>query len=152
MVFDLANGRHWRPAEGGLPFGMSNPGEPPGEATAIDEAYPDLMRRRLADLVPVTAGPGLRKVRAATIDYTPDHLPISGPALTPEGPLPSVTIVSAGGHGMMWGPAAARAAADVAPNGTSEVADVSPLGLDRLDDTGHSKLKADPIALPFPQA
>ena len=61
MVFDLANGRHWRPAEGGLPFGMSNPGEPPGEATAIDEADPDLMRRRLADLVPVTAGPGLRK-------------------------------------------------------------------------------------------
>ena len=53
---------------------------------------------------------------------------------------------------MMWGPAVARAAADVALNGSSEVADVSPLGLDRLDDTGHSKLKADPIALPFPQA
>ena len=152
MVFDLANGLYWRPEEGGLLFGMSNPGEQPGEATAIDEAYLDLMRRRLAGLVPVTAGLGLRKVWAATIDYTPDHLPIIGPALTPEGPLPGVTIVSAGGHGMMWGPATARAAADVALNGTSEVADVSQLGLDRFDDTGHSKLAADPIALPFPQA
>jgi len=152
MVFDLANGLYWRPEEGGLLFGMSNPGEQPGEATAIDEAYLELMRRRLADLVPVTAGLGLRKVWAATIDYTPDHLPIIGPALTPEGPLPGVTVVSAGGHGMMWGPAVARAAADVALNGTSEVADVSQLGLDRFDDTGHSKLAADPVALPFPQA
>jgi sarcosine oxidase subunit beta len=152
MVFDLANGLYWRPEEGGLLFGMSNPGEQPGEATAIDEAYLDLMRRRLADLVPVTAGLGLCKVWAATIDYTPDHLPIIGPALTPEGPLPGVTIVSAGGHGMMWGPAVARAAVDVALNGNSDVADVSQLGLDRFDDTGHSKLAADPIALPFPQA
>jgi len=152
MVFDLANGLYWRPEEGGLLFGMSNPGEQPGEATAIDEAYLDLMRRRLADLVPVTAGLGLCKVWAATIDYTPDHLPIIGPALTPEGPLPGVTVVSAGGHGMMWGPAVAKAAADVALNGTSEVADVSQLGLDRFDDTGHSKLAADPVALPFPQA
>jgi sarcosine oxidase subunit beta len=152
MVFDLANGLYWRAEEGGLLFGMNNPRERPGEATTIDEAYLDRMRRRLADLVPVTAGLGLRKVWAATIDYTPDHLPIIGPALTPEGPLPSVTIASAGGHGMMWGPAVARAAADVALNGTSEVADVSQLGLDRFDDTGHSKLAADPIALPFPRA
>jgi len=151
MVFDLTNGLYWRAEEGGLLFGMSNPRERPGEATTIDEAYLDRMRRRLADLVPVTAGLGLRKVWAATIDYTPDHLPIIGPALTPEGPLPSVTIASAGGHGMMWGPAVARAAADVALNGTSEVADVSQLGLDRFDDTGHSKLAADPIALPFPE-
>ena len=150
MVFDLANGLYWRPEEGGLLFGMSNPGEQPGEATTIDQAYLDLMRRRLADLVPVTAGLGLRKVWAATIDYTPDHLPIIGPALTPEGPLPNVTVVSAGGHGMMWGPAVARAAADVALNGTSEITDVSQLGLDRFDDTGRSKLAADPIALPFP--
>ena len=44
----------------------------------------------------------------------------------------------------------ARAAADVALNGTSEITDVSQLGLDRFDDTGRSKLAADPVALPFP--
>ena len=45
----------------------------------------------------------------------------------------------------------ARAAADVALTGASDVLDTSPLGLDRFDEAGHSRLAADPIALPFPQ-
>src|SRR5580658_6065798 len=55
MVFDLAAGLYWRPEEGGLLFGMSNPDETPGEARAVDEPYLALMRQRLAELVPVTA-------------------------------------------------------------------------------------------------
>jgi sarcosine oxidase subunit beta len=102
-------------------------------------------------LVPVTAGLGLRRTWAATIDYTPDHLPIIGPALGPEGPLAGVTVASAGGHGMMWGPAVARVAADLVLTGTSEVVDAAPLGLDRFDEAGRSRLAADPIALPFPE-
>ena len=78
MVFDLAAGLYWRPEEGGLLFGMSNPDEPPGENREVDEEYLAKMRARLAALVPVTAGLGLRRVWAATIDYTPDHLPIIG--------------------------------------------------------------------------
>jgi hypothetical protein len=46
----------------------------------------------------------------------------------------------------------ARAAADVALTGTSDVVDVADLGLDRFDETGASKLGTDPIALPFPEA
>jgi len=145
MVFDLAAGLYWRPEEGGLLFGMSNPDEPPGENREVDEEYLAKMRARLAALVPVTAGLGLRRLWAATIDYTPDHLPIIGRAQ--EG----VTVASAGGAGMMWGPAVARATADVALTGSSEVLDVSPLGLDRFDEAGHSRLATDPIALPFPE-
>ena len=81
MVFDLAAGLYWRPEEGGLLFGMSDPDEPPGTARCVDEEYLASMRKRLARLVPVTAGLGLRRVWAATIDYTPDHLPIVGPAI-----------------------------------------------------------------------
>ncbi len=147
MVFDLAAGLYWRPEEGGLLFGMSNPDEPPGENREVDEDYLARMRGRLASLVPVTAGLGLRRVWAATIDYTPDHLPIIGPAPGLDG----VTVASAGGAGMMWGPGVARAAADVALTGASEVVDVSPLGLDRFDEAGRSRLAADPIALPFPE-
>src|SRR5579862_8424822 len=147
MVFDLAAGLYWRPEEGGLLFGMSNPDEPPGENREIDEDYLAKMRARLATLVPVTAGLGLRRVWAATIDYTTDHLPIIGPAPGRDG----VTVASAGGAGMMWGPGVARAAADVALTGTSGVVDVSVLGLDRFDEAGHSRLAADPIALPFPE-
>jgi sarcosine oxidase subunit beta len=151
MVFDVSAGLYWRPEEGGLLFGMSNPDEPPGENRDIDMGYLARMRDRLAALVPVTAGLGLRRLWAATIDFTPDHLPIIGPALGPDGPLPGVTVACAGGAGMMWGPAVSRAAADVALTGTTDVVDVAALGLDRFDDAGHSKLAADPIALPFPQ-
>jgi glycine/D-amino acid oxidase-like deaminating enzyme len=147
MVFDLAAGLYWRPEEGGLLFGMSNPDEPPGENREVDEGYLAKMRARLAALVPVTASIGLRRVWAATIDYTPDHLPIIGRAPG----LDRVTVASAGGAGMMWGPGVARAAADVALTGSSEVLDVSPLGLHRFDEAGHSRLATDPIALPFPE-
>ena len=147
MVFDLANGRHWRPAEGGLPFGMSNPGEPPGENRSVDEEYLARMRARLGALVPVTNGLGLRRIWAATIDYTPDHLPIIGRAPG----LDHITVACAGGAGMMWGPGVARAAADVALSGATDVLDVSSLGLDRFDEAGRSRLASDPIALPFPE-
>jgi sarcosine oxidase subunit beta len=151
MVFDLSAGLYWRPEEGGLLFGMSNPDEPPGQNRSVDPDYLALMRERLARLVPVTAGLGLRRIWAATIDFTPDHLPIIGPALGLDGPLPGVTVACAAGAGMMWGPAVSRAAADVALTGSTDVVDISALGLDRFDEAGRSKLAADPVALPFPQ-
>lgn len=152
MLFDLATGLYWRPEDGGLLFGMSNPDEPPGEARGVDEVMLERFRQRLSQLVPVTAELGLRRVWAATIEYTPDHLPIIGPALVRGEPLSGVTVASAGGHGMMYGPAVARAAADVALTGTSAVLDIADLGLDRFDARGRSRLAADPVALPFPEA
>ena len=147
MVFDLAAGLYWRPEEGGLLFGMSNPAEPPGENRAVDQDYLARIGARLARLVPVTAGLGLRRIWAATIDYTPDHLPIIGRAPG----LDHITVACAGGAGMMWGPGVAKAAADVALTGATDVLDVSSLGLDRFDEAGHSRLASDPIALPFPE-
>jgi sarcosine oxidase subunit beta len=153
MVFDVGAGLYWRLEEGGLLFGMSNPDEAPGPARSIDWPYLGRMRERLGDLVPVTRDLDLRKVWAATIDYTPDHLPILGPAVTPSGErIAGVTVASAGGHGMMWGPAVAAAAADLALAGHSDVVDCTSLGLDRFDEHGRSRLAADPIALPFPVA
>ena len=101
--------------------------------------------------MPVTAGLGLRRVWAATIDYTPDHLPIIGPALAGGEPIGGVTVASAGGAGMMWGPGVARAAADVALTGSSPVVETEDLGLDRFDAQGRSRLATDPVALPFPE-
>jgi glycine/D-amino acid oxidase-like deaminating enzyme len=146
MVFDLAEGLYWRPEEGGLLFGMSNPDEPPGDNREVDEGYLATMRTRLAELVPATAGLGLRRIWAATIDYTADHMPIIGRAPG----LEHVTVAGAAGAGMMWGPGLARATADVALTGASDVLDTSALGLDRFDEAGRSRLATDPIALPFP--
>ena len=101
--------------------------------------------------MPVTADLGLRKIWAATIDYTPDHLPILGPGLDAGGaPIDGLTVASPGGHGMMWGPAVARVAADLVLHGRTDVTDVSDFGLDRFDAQGRSRLAPDPIALPFP--
>ena len=147
MVFDVPSGLYWRPEEGGLLFGMSDPDEPPGENRLIDFGYLALMRSKLAALVPLTAGLGVRRAWAATIDFTPDHLPIIGPAPGYD----TVFVASAGGAGMMWGPAVGRAVADVARTGTTSVVDTSDLGLDRFDASGRSRLAADPIALPFPE-
>jgi sarcosine oxidase, subunit beta len=152
MVFDLTAGLYWRPEEKGLLFGMSNPQEPPGPALQIDDDYLARMRERLAELVPATRGLGLRRIWAATIDYTPDHLPIIGPALIEDTGLNGVTVASAGGAGMMWGPGVAKAAADVALTGRSDVVDTASLGLDRFDAEGNSRLATDPIALPFPSS
>ena len=151
MVFDIGAGLYWRLEEGGLLFGWSDPNDRPGEARDIDWAMYDEMRRRLAGFVPATSGLGLRKIWAATIDFTPDHVPILGPGLTSGGePIEGVTVASAGGHGMMWGPGVARVAADLAVHGRTELVDVTDLGLDRFDADGRSRLATDPIALPFP--
>jgi sarcosine oxidase subunit beta len=157
MVFDVAAGIYWRPEDGGILFGMSNPAEPPGPARKVDWEYLEQMRARLGELVPVTSGLGLRKVWAATIDYTPDHLPILGPALDADGAaIPGVTVAAAGGHGMMWGPAVSRVAADLSLDGRTRLLDaadlsVDDLGLARFDEHGRSRLASDPIALPFPE-
>ena len=151
MIFDLGRGLYWRLEEGGLLFGMSNPNEKPGVAREIDWPYLRRMQRRLERLVPDVRGLGIRKAWCATIDFTPDHQPILGPAITPQGePIQGVTVASAGGHGMMWGPAVARVAADLVVTGRTDLIDVSELGLDRFDADGRSRLAADPIALPFP--
>jgi sarcosine oxidase, subunit beta len=151
MVFDIGHGLYWRLEEGGLLFGWSDPDEVPGEARAIDWAAYARTRERLSRLVPVTRDLGLRKIWAATIDYTPDHLPILGPGLTPGGDaIAGLTVASAGGHGMMWGPGVARVAVDLAVRGKTGLIDATELGLDRFDADGRSRLATDPIALPFP--
>jgi sarcosine oxidase subunit beta len=152
MVFDVASGIYWRPEEGGIMWGMSNPDEQPGICHEFDWDYYDRVRERVERLLPITARLGLRRVWAATIDFTPDHLPILGPVLTADAiPLGGTVVAAAGGHGMMWGPGVSRAAADLAVDGKTDVLDVSELGLDRFDEHGRSRLSADPIALPFPE-
>ncbi len=152
MVFDVTSGIYWRPGEaGGLLWGMSNPDEPPGTAVDFDTTYYLTARKRIEHLFPSVAGLGLRRSWAATIDYTPDHLPILGPLLTDDGPVEGTVVASAAGHGMMWGPAVAQVAADLTATGACDWLDLTDLGLDRFDAEGNSRLAPDPISLPFPE-
>jgi sarcosine oxidase subunit beta len=150
MVFDLRAGIYWRLEEGGLLWGMSNPAEHPGPAREIDWPYLRRMQRRLGRLVPATKGLGIRTAWAATIDYTPDHLPILSPLRTREGvEVEGTTIACAAGHGMMWGPGVSRVAVDLALTGTSDLIEAPRYRMDRFDTGGRSPF-FDPIALPFP--
>jgi sarcosine oxidase subunit beta len=152
MVFDVTSGIYWRPGEsGGLLWGMSNPAEPPGIAVDFDTEYYVKARDRIEHLFPAVAGLGLRRSWAATIDYTPDHLPILGPLLTDDGPVDGTVVASAAGHGMMWGPAVAEVAADLVTTGSCTWLDLTDLGLDRFDADGNSRLAPEPISLPFPE-
>jgi sarcosine oxidase subunit beta len=153
MVFDVTSGIYWRPGEsGGLLWGMSNPDEPPGVATDFDTVYYRKARDRIEELLPAVRGLGLRRAWAATIDYTPDHLPILGPLLTDDGPITGTVVASPAGHGMMWGPAVAQVAADLSTTGVCDWLDLTDLGLDRFDADGNSRLAPEPISLPFPES
>jgi sarcosine oxidase subunit beta len=151
MMFDLGAGLYWRLEEGGLLWGMSNPNETPGVATEIDWSYLRRMQKRLARFVPLTADLGIRKVWAATIEYTPDHLPLLGPLVgTDRTEVSGASIATACGHGMMWGPAVSKIAADLALEGSTDVVErVEEFGMDRFDEHGRSPF-SDPVALPFP--
>jgi sarcosine oxidase subunit beta len=152
MVFDISSGIYWRPGEaGGLLWGMSNPDEPAGVAADFDDIYYQKARDRIEELLPGVKGLGLRRLWAATIDYTPDHLPILGPLLTHEGPVAGTVVASPAGHGMMWGPAVAQVAADLTTTGACDWLDLTDLGLDRFDAEGNSRLAPEPISLPFPE-
>lgn len=152
MVFDLPSGIYWRPGEaGGLLWGMSNPDEAPGVAADFDETYYRKARDRIENLLPGVKGLGLRRMWAATIDYTPDHLPILGPLITDDGPIEGTVVASPAGHGMMWGPAVAQVAADLTTSGACTWLDLSDLGLDRFDAEGNSRIAPEPISLPFPE-
>jgi len=153
MVFDVTSGIYWRPGEsGGLLWGMSNPDEAPGVATDFDTLYYQKARDRIEELFPAVSGIGLRRTWAATIDYTPDHLPILGPLVTDDGPVTGAVVASPAGHGMMWGPGVAQAAADLITTGECRWLDLTDLGLDRFDADGNSRLAPEPISLPFPES
>jgi sarcosine oxidase subunit beta len=60
------------------------------------------------------------------------------------------SIATACGHGMMWGPAVSRIAADLALEGRTDVVErVEEFRMDRFDEDGRSPF-SDPVALPFP--
>jgi sarcosine oxidase, subunit beta len=151
MAFDIGAGIYWRPEEGGFLWGMSNPAEEPGPGRSIDWTYLRKMERRLHRLVPPTEGLGMKKVWAATIEYTPDHLPLYGPLVLRDGTeVDGASIASACGHGMMWGPAVSRIAIDLMLDGGTDVVEhADRFRMDRFDADGRSPF-VDSVALPFP--
>ena len=77
-----------------------------------------------------------------TTSMPPTTRPLSANDITEWHEEADVVVVGYGHAG--------AAAALGALEGTTDVLDVSDLGLDRFDEQGRSRLAPDPIALPFP--
>ena len=83
---------------------------------------------------------------AASIDYTPDHLPVID-----EAPgVPGCYLLAAGGHGMMCGPGLGEAMAELIVTGTVEELPPDEIRLVRFAE-GATRPPKDQIALPFPE-
>ena len=97
---------------------------------------------------PATEQLGIKKAWAATIEYTPDHLPLLGPLVQRDGAeVRGATVASACGHGMMWGPAVSRIATDLALDGVTDVVErAADFRMDRFDADGNPPF-VDPVAL-----
>jgi sarcosine oxidase, subunit beta len=146
LFFALAQGIYVRPEEQGALLGMSNPHERADTSgryqIAYDWDYHETAQPLWEDFWPALRGQPISRAWAASIDYTPDHLPII------DQPLPGYYVVTAGGHGMMWGPALGMKAAELVATGT-----VSDLPADEINMARFSQphVRRDSIALPFPE-
>ena len=154
MGFDVEAGLYWRQEEGGLLFGISDPGEAPGEARGIDEATQHARARAPGrGSMPMTRG-----ARAAQGLGGDHRLHARPPADHRALPLARDGEADRGAHAGLGGRPRDecgdrrwRASPSTSPcTARPSVTDVSFLGVERFDAAGRSSLAADPIALPFP--
>lgn len=146
MIFALGQGFYIRPEEQGALVGMTNRDETADHSgryqLAFDWAYIDEHRPAWARIFPPLAGQPVSRAWAASIDYTPDHLPIIDEA------LPGFFVLAAGGHGMMWGPGLGLKLAELMIDGSVSELPAEEIRLSRFA-AGASRPQ-DRIALPFP--
>ncbi len=145
MLFALAQGLYIRPEEQGILMGFSNPHEQADHSGRYqldyDWAYHEELRPYWEAIFPALAGQQISRAWAASIDYTPDNLPII------DEPRPGCYVLAAGGHGMMWGPGLGFKMAELIDTGVA--ADL-PDDEIRLARFAAERTVKDAIALPFP--
>jgi len=146
LSFALSEGIYVRPEEQGALLGMSNPEERADRSgryqIAYDWEYHERARPVWEAIWPSLAGKPISRAWAASIDYTPDHLPII------DEPRDGFFVLAAGGHGMMWGPALGMVMAELIDEGTTAGLPDEEIRLARFSGERKSR---DSIALPFPE-
>ncbi|MGH3147069.1 MAG: NAD(P)/FAD-dependent oxidoreductase [Rubrobacter sp.] len=149
LVFNVGKGYYWRPEEQGVLLGMSNPvDEADGTGryqVSFDWDYYEELRGDWESAHPALAGLPVSRAWAASIDYTPDHLPII------DEPVEGFYVLAAGGHGMMWGPALGEKMAALISEGTVDGLPKEDVELARFGREKDPNKLEDAIALPFPK-
>jgi sarcosine oxidase, subunit beta len=149
LVFNVGKGYYWRPEERGVLLGMSNPVDEADETGRyqidFDWDYYERLRPDWESAHPALGGLPVSRAWAASIDYTPDHLPII------DEPVEGFYVLAAGGHGMMWGPALGEKMAGLICEGTVEDLPKEDIELARFSRERDPNRVEDTIALPFPK-
>jgi sarcosine oxidase subunit beta len=149
LVFNVGKGYYWRPEEQGVLLGMSNPVDEADETERyqidFDWDYYARMRPDWESAHPALGGLPVSRAWAASIDYTPDHLPII------DEPMEGFYVLAAGGHGMMWGPALGEKMAGLISEGRVEDLPEEDIELARFSRERDPNRVEDTIALPFPK-
>jgi sarcosine oxidase subunit beta len=147
MLFALSRGLYIRPEEQGILLGFSNPSEQADHSGRYqldyDWAYHEELRPTWEAIFPALKGQQVSRVWAASIDYTPDNLPIIDEA------RPGCYVLAAGGHGMMWGPGLGCKMAELIATGRASDLPDEEIRLSRFQAERTTK---DAIALPVPSA
>jgi sarcosine oxidase, subunit beta len=149
LVFNVGKGYYWRPEEQGVLLGMSNPVDEVDETGRyqidFDWDYYEGLRPDWESAHPALAGLPVSRAWAASIDYTPDHLPII------DEPVEGFYVLAAGGHGMMWGPALGEKMAEFICEGKVGDLPTEDIELARFSRERDPNRVEDTIALPFPK-
>jgi sarcosine oxidase subunit beta len=149
LVFNVGKGYYWRPEEQGVLLGMSNPVDQADETGRyqidFDWNYYEGLRPDWESAHPALEGLPVSRAWAASIDYTPDHLPII------DEPVEGFYVLAAGGHGMMWGPALGEKMAELITEGAVEDLPEEDIELARFSRERDPDRVEDTIALPFPK-
>jgi sarcosine oxidase subunit beta len=149
LFFAVGKGYYVRPEEQGAALGLSNPLDEADTSGRyqidFDWDYYEKMRPDWESAFPALKDLSISRAWAASIDYTPDHLPII------DEPVDGFYVLAAGGHGMMWGPALGYKMAELVAEGT--VSDLPPdeIDLGRFTRERDPNKPQDTIALPFPK-
>lgn len=149
LLFNVGKGYYVRPEEQGALLGLSNALDEadPSERYQIgfDWDYYEEMRPDWEAAFPALAGLPISRAWAASIDYTPDHLPII------DQPKDGFYVLAAGGHGMMWGPALGEKMAELVAEDTVSDLPKEDIDLGRFSREKNPDKVEDMIALPFPK-
>ncbi|MGH2558922.1 MAG: NAD(P)/FAD-dependent oxidoreductase [Thermomicrobiales bacterium] len=133
LIVDLPTGAYVRSDRGGAMVGV----QPEPVATSFEVAVApgqvEWMAERAAVRFPTLRGVAAERLIIGLYEVTPDGLPVAGAAPGVEG-----LFVAAGfnGHGIMHGPAVARAVAEEIVWGRAEVLDIGSLRVGRFGERG----------------
>jgi sarcosine oxidase subunit beta len=149
LFFVVGKGYYVRPEEQGALLGMSNAADEADTSGRyqidFDWDYYEKMRSDWESAYPALKGLPISRAWAASIDYTPDHLPII------DEPVEGFYVLAAGGHGMMWGPALGEKMAGLISEGAVSGLPKEDVELARFAQEKDPDKVEDTIALPFPK-